>query len=174
MGHFCDYLLLEYSKLKDEQTKRIGFRDQMIYLTLAAIGGIYSFALQNSNFDIALLVLPFLLTILAWVYIANDNKISLIGEYLRVILLPKIQKCYETDGINESWEYFVRNIGYRKKRKITQFVFDTLLFVLSGAFSICYYLFLHSHLEFYYYVIAVIEFSGLAFILIQFYINADF
>ncbi len=53
------FLIKEYEKLKDEQHKRIEFRDNMIYLTLAVIGTVFSFALQKPDLNIALLVLTF-------------------------------------------------------------------------------------------------------------------
>jgi hypothetical protein len=40
------FLIKEYEKLKDEQHKRIEFRDHMIYLTLATIGKVFSFAFE--------------------------------------------------------------------------------------------------------------------------------
>ena len=53
-----DFLISTFEVLKDEQLKRIEFIDRMIYLTLVAIGGIFSFAIENSNYNLALLVLP--------------------------------------------------------------------------------------------------------------------
>jgi hypothetical protein len=35
-------------KFKDEQTKRIGFRDNIIYVTIVAVGSVLSFSLENS------------------------------------------------------------------------------------------------------------------------------
>ncbi len=42
-----DIYLREYEKLKDEQIAQIGFRDNLIYATLVAIGGLLSFALAS-------------------------------------------------------------------------------------------------------------------------------
>ena len=44
-----DVYLQEYDKLKDEQTSRIGFRDNLLYVTLITIGGILSFAFANDS-----------------------------------------------------------------------------------------------------------------------------
>jgi hypothetical protein len=41
--------LLEYDKLKAEQTQRIGFRDNLLYVTLGLFGTIVSFAASNST-----------------------------------------------------------------------------------------------------------------------------
>ena len=84
--------LLEYEKLKEEQLKRIEFRDQMIYITLGIFGSILSFALSNKTNLYALLVIPWVCLILGWTYIVNDEKISAIGKYIRcryfMVLLP--------------------------------------------------------------------------------------
>jgi hypothetical protein len=37
-------LIQEYIKIKDEQTKRIGFRDNILYVTLGLIGLVVSFS----------------------------------------------------------------------------------------------------------------------------------
>ena len=44
--------LIEYEKLKEEQAQRIGFRDQMIYVTLGIFGGVVSFALSDFRLDL--------------------------------------------------------------------------------------------------------------------------
>jgi hypothetical protein len=41
--------LLEYDTLKAEQTQRIGFRDNQLYVTLGLFGTIVSFAASNST-----------------------------------------------------------------------------------------------------------------------------
>jgi hypothetical protein len=51
--------LHEYEKLKDEQTQRIGFRDNLLYVTLGLFGTVISFALSNKTNYYALLVLPY-------------------------------------------------------------------------------------------------------------------
>ena len=71
-----NFLIKEYEKLKDEQLKRIEFRDHMIYLTLGVVGAIFSFCLEKPEYNIAFLVLPFICTILGWTYFANDRKVS--------------------------------------------------------------------------------------------------
>jgi len=39
-----DIYLQEYGKLKDEQAQRIGFRDNLLYVTLALFGTVLAFA----------------------------------------------------------------------------------------------------------------------------------
>jgi hypothetical protein len=61
--------LQEYEKLKDEQTQRIGFRDNLLYVTLGVIGAIIAVAIPNKANDnqanyYALLVIPWVCLIL--------------------------------------------------------------------------------------------------------------
>lgn len=139
--HF-DFLLMEYQKLKDEQMKRIGFRDNMIYLTLTAIGSVFSFALLNELYVNSLLILPFLVSILGWLYITNDEKISAIGEYIKDNLIPKIEKLNSPSAINikENWESFHKSQNRRNERKIVQLFFDLLAFCGSSIVSILIYI----------------------------------
>ena len=65
--------LLEYEKLKEEQLKRIEFRDQMIYITLGIFGSILSFALSNKTNLYPLLVIPWVCLILGWTYVVNGK-----------------------------------------------------------------------------------------------------
>ena len=70
--------LAEYDKLKTEQTQRIGFRDNLPYVTLCLFGG--TIAITTTNYY-ALLVVPWICLILGWTYLVNDEKISAIGRY---------------------------------------------------------------------------------------------
>lgn len=101
-------LIKEYEKLRDEQHKRIEFRDHIIFLTLAFIGTVFSFALEKPDLNIALLVLPFLCKVLGWTYLANDEKISAIGNYVRTCLVPKLPEHNPDDKmpISGHWEDF--------------------------------------------------------------------
>ena len=58
--------LREYDKLKDEQASRIGFRDNLLYVTLTVYGALIAFALSNPDFIHGLLVLPWVCLILGW------------------------------------------------------------------------------------------------------------
>ena len=40
--------LAEYDKLKTEQIQRIGFRDNLLYVTLGVFGAVISFAVSNT------------------------------------------------------------------------------------------------------------------------------
>jgi hypothetical protein len=48
------FLVTEYWKLKDEQHSRIEYRDHMTYLTLGAIGAVFSFAIEKPDYAVSL------------------------------------------------------------------------------------------------------------------------
>ena len=112
MQNLKDVYLAEYSKLKDEQAKRIGFRDNLLYVMMAVYGGIIAFALSKSN-CYALLVLPWASLILGWTYLQNDEKVSAIGRYIRLELVRKIQEmgnCKDDESIF-GWEIALAHAG---------------------------------------------------------------
>jgi hypothetical protein len=129
-----DVYLQEYEKLKDEQTQRIGFRDNLLYVTLGVFGTVVTFAVSNKANYYALLVIPWVCLILGWTYLVNDEKITALGRYIRLTLVEKIkQQTGNTD--TESifgWEIAHRNDQRRKRRKIEQLIIDEITFVFSG------------------------------------------
>jgi hypothetical protein len=126
--------LQEYEKLKAEQTARIGFRDNLLYVTLGIFGAILSFTSANVANRYALLVLPWVCLILGWTYLVNDEKISAIGRYIRHTLVEKIGQELGTSTLNTifGWEVVHRSDDRRKRRKIEQLIVDEVAFVLSG------------------------------------------
>jgi hypothetical protein len=167
------FLIQEYEKLKDEQTSRIAFRDQMIYITLVAIGGVFSFVLEKTEYSTALLVLPFVCIVLGWSYIVNDEKISAIGRYCRTVLIPKIESIKESGGFNliPSWEEFHRSDALRKERKVIQFIIDISLFCVSGIFSIAVFFYLiGDNYKINHIMIAGVEGLCLVYLAYQFYL----
>jgi hypothetical protein len=130
-----EFQLAEYEKLKDEQNKRIAFRDQMIYISLVAIGSVFSFAIESPRYYLAFLVLPFITLVLGWTYLVNDEKISAINKYIKTILIPKIHNI-EPDQYIESWETYLTNDKKRRERKNIQLLVDLLIFCGSGITSI--------------------------------------
>ncbi|MBW4475328.1 MAG: hypothetical protein KME54_00285 [Tolypothrix brevis GSE-NOS-MK-07-07A] len=126
--------LKEYSKLKAEQAQRIGFRDNMLYVTLGLFGGILSFVLSDKVNYYALLVIPWICLILGWTYLVNDEKISAIGRYIRLTLTEKVKEqtnCSDIESIF-GWEIAHRSDKFRSRRKIEQLIIDEITFVLSG------------------------------------------
>ena len=134
--------LQEYTKLKDEQARRIGFRDNLLYVTLALFGTILSFALGEKANPYALLVLPWVSLVLGWTYVVNDQKISAIGRYIRYTLVEKVSdlRGKADEGVEvESifgWEIAHRIDKHRRRRKIEQLIVDEIAFVVSGIVAL--------------------------------------
>ncbi len=138
-----DVYLQEYRKLKDEQTQRIGFRDNLLYVTLALFGTVLAFILGDKENPYGLLVLPWASLILGWTYLVNDQKISAIGQYIRYTLVEKVSSlaCRAGADIGEiesifGWEITHRSDKRRKRRKIEQLIIDEIAFVLSGIMAL--------------------------------------
>lgn len=130
--------LQEYEKLKDEQTQRIGFRDNLLYFTLGVFGAVISFAVSNKANYYALLVIPWVCLILGWTYLVNDEKITAIGRYIRLTLVEKIKEETANDDIESifGWEIAHRKDQRRKRRKIEQLIIDQITFVFSGIIGL--------------------------------------
>ena len=130
--------LQEYSKLKDEQSARIGFRDNLLYVTLGLFGGILTFSLGETLNPYALLVLPWVSLILGWTYLVNDQKITAIGRYLRYRLVDKVHALIGDAGLESifGWEIVHRSDLRRQRRKLEQLVVDEVTFVLSGIIGL--------------------------------------
>ncbi|MBD2329937.1 hypothetical protein [Alkalinema sp. FACHB-956] len=145
-----DVYLQEYEKLKDEQTSRIGFRDNLLYVNLAAIGGILAFVFsKESSGDApnytALLIIPWVSVILGWTYLINDDKISCLGNYFKKKLADSIQTELQGSQLQEdelrdeslfAWEEFNRTSKRRIRRKIVQLLIDEIAFVVPGILSV--------------------------------------
>ncbi|MEA5488273.1 MULTISPECIES: hypothetical protein [Pseudanabaena] len=137
----------EYDKLKTEQAQRIGFRDNLLYVTLGLFGTIISFTVSNSTNYYAFLVVPWVCLILGWTYVVNDEKISAIGRYIRYKLVDKIQEhTGYTDGETLfGWEIAHRDDKHRKRRKIQQLIVDEITFVISGIIALVVFWILVPH-----------------------------
>src|SRR2546422_11681197 len=79
---------LEYERLKEEQLKRIGTRDGLIYATLASIAAVLGTGVKLGSPQL-LLILPPAVLLLGWTYLANDRKVTEIGAYIRVDLAAR-------------------------------------------------------------------------------------
>ncbi len=132
----------EYSKLKDEQRSRIGFRDNLIYVTLVCIGAILSYATRDPKNYYALLILPISNFILGLTWLLNDEKITSIRKYIQNNLTPCINKLLEgNDNTIFAWENSHRKGKNRICRKMLQLLANELLYCISGLFSV--FLFFH-------------------------------
>ncbi len=154
-----DIYKAEYEKLKSEQLQRITFRDVQIpfsiFLGIAPILSV-AFAKDNPFGYHLLLVIPLICVSLGWAYVANDEKISTIGDYVReelksrfCIALKQLESRGELDNVLEEfegtifgWENFHKEDEYKAERKVTQFLVNLLTFVFSGLLALTIFLIL--------------------------------
>ncbi|MFP3987044.1 hypothetical protein U9R90_05980 [Streptomyces sp. E11-3] len=123
-------LLTEYQTVKDEQKARIGFRDNLLYVTLAAVAAVVAAAAQTGQ-ALMLLALPPVCVVLGWTYLVNDEKISAIGAYVREDLGPRLAALAGAEGGTPEvfgWERAHRGDGRRRSRKVIQCVVDLTAF----------------------------------------------
>jgi hypothetical protein len=135
-----ELLLAEYTAVKDEQRARIGFRDNLLYATIAAMAAAVAGALQVDHHGAELLLaLPPVSVILGWTYLVNDEKISAIGRYLRDDLAPRLGALTAGPAGGGSgagaagsrvfgWESAHRGDPRRRTRKVLQLSVDLLTF----------------------------------------------
>lgn len=150
------FYISEYEHLKEEQLKRIEFRDHMIYLTLVAIGSVFAFSIEKHEYSFTFLVLPFFCIIMGWTYYANDRKVSSIGCYIKDKLLPKIESI-TNQPIGENWETIRGRELDRNTRKYIQLFIDVSLFSFSSFISIYVFYYLNTSISWYQYIIIVVE-----------------
>lgn len=141
-----DMYLQEYDKLKDEQTSRIGFRDNLLYVNLVTIGAVLSFIFSKDAAGregpkyVVLLVIPWISIVLGWTYLINDDKISNLGKYFETVLFTAIHKELgedkEKDQFILGWETCNLTSKRRTRRKIEQLLMDELAFVLPGIIAV--------------------------------------
>jgi len=170
-----DIFLREYDKLKTEQTQRIGFRDNLLYVTLGLFGGVLSFAISSPANYYALLIIPWVCLILGWTYLVNDEKISAIGSYIRLTLVEKVQ---EKTGYTDleaifGWEIAHRSDKRRKRRKIEQWIVDQITFVISGAISLIAFYVLVPNVIWFIHLLTGLEILLLTILWIEIAIYAD-
>lgn len=134
----------EYDKLKSEQAQRIGFRDNLLYVTLGLFGTVVSFAVSNPSNYYALLIVPWVCLILGWTYVVNDEKISAISRYIRYKLVDKVKEHTGYADLETlfGWEIAHRDDKHRKRRKIQQLIVDEITFVFSGVIALAAFWFL--------------------------------
>lgn len=131
-------LIVEYERLKDEQKARIGFRDNLLYVTFASVVAVAVSATRYTNGTL-LLVLPLMTLVLGWTYLANDEKISAIGDYLRTELAPRLATLSEPGAPVFGWETAHRRDPRRAGRKRMQLAVDLTTFWLTPLIAIVGY-----------------------------------
>ncbi|MFI2431076.1 hypothetical protein [Streptomyces sp. NPDC018693] len=130
-------LLAEYQSIKDEQKSRIGFRDNLLYVTLTVVAAVVAAAAQAKRTEM-LLGLPPVCVVLGWTYLVNDEKISAIGRYVRGELGPRLaQLAGSADAFG--WETFHRTDARRASRKVVQCVVDLLAFCVVPLSALAVY-----------------------------------
>lgn len=123
-------LLAEYDRIKEEQKARIGFRDNLLYFTLAASTAVLAITFQNRRAQL-LLVLPAICLVLGWTYLTNDEKISAIGRYIRDHLGPRLAELSGTSrGAIFGWEVYHRGDASRATRKRLQTSVDLFTYLV--------------------------------------------
>ncbi|MFE0257139.1 hypothetical protein [Streptomyces sp. NPDC059010] len=130
-------LLAEYQSLKDEQKARIGFRDNLLYVTLAVVAAVVAAAAQAKQTSM-LLALPPVCVVLGWTYLVNDEKISAIGRYVRGELAPRLGQLAGAEAAF-GWETFHRGDARRRSRKVVQLVVDLLAFCVVPLSALIVY-----------------------------------
>ncbi|MEV7118650.1 hypothetical protein [Kitasatospora griseola] len=95
-------LLAEYDCLKEEQKTRIGFRDNLLYCTLAAATAVVTVTVQSGQSRL-LLSVPAICLVLGWTYLVNDEKISAIGCYVHDRLGPRLGELASAHGTVFGW-----------------------------------------------------------------------
>lgn len=122
-------LLAEYDRLKEEQKTRIGFRDNLLYFTLAAATAIVAITVQSGQPQL-LLSIPAICLILGWTYLVNDEKISAIGRYVRDRLGPRLGGLTSAHSTVFGWETYHRNVAGRTVRKRLQTAVDLFAYLV--------------------------------------------
>lgn len=123
-------LLAEYEQLKEEQRARIGFRDNLLYVALAAATAVTAVAAQTRMIQLAL-ALPVVCVVLGWTYLVNDEKISAIGRYTRTELAPRLASASSLEGPVFGWEIYHRSDAKRVSRKSMQTIVDLVAFLAA-------------------------------------------
>ncbi|WP_328873913.1 hypothetical protein OHT76_29690 [Streptomyces sp. NBC_00287] len=121
-------LLAEYQTVKDEQKTRIGFRDNLLYVTLTVVAAVIAAAAQAEQ-SAMLLAIPPVCVVLGWTYLVNDEKISAIGKYIREDLGPRLAQLAEAERAF-GWETAHRTDARRRIRKAVQCAIDLLAFAV--------------------------------------------
>jgi hypothetical protein len=122
-------LLAEYESVKSEQRARIGFRDNLLYVTLAVVAAVIAATAQAEQPSM-LLALPPVCLVLGWTYLVNDEKISAIGLYVRDDLGPRLAElaAHGPGFATFGWEAYHRTDTRRRSRKTIQTVIDLTAF----------------------------------------------
>ncbi|WP_045744941.1 hypothetical protein [Actinoplanes rectilineatus] len=134
-----DLILAEYEQLKAEQRARIGLRDNLIYVTLAAYAAIAVATLTAPGQERLLLILPFAATVLGWTHLVNDEKISALGRYVRSDLTTRLETLRPETAPVFAWETTHRADRRRVPRRYLQTAVDLATFNLPAVVAVAVY-----------------------------------
>ncbi|GLY53338.1 hypothetical protein [Lentzea sp. NBRC 102530] len=132
-------LTLEYERLKEEQKTRIGFRDNLVYATLASMAAVVAATLSAKGQANLALLLPPVALLLGWTYLVNDEKISAAGRYIRTELAPRLAAHLPEGTLVFGWESFHRGDRRRRTRKVLQLAVDLGMFCLAPTAALVVY-----------------------------------
>lgn len=129
-------LLAEYEQVKGEQRERIGFRDNLLYVTLASLAAVGFAAIQSPGRPALLLLVPPVTFVLGWNYLNADQKVSAIGRYIRTDLGPRLSGLVQADTPVFGWELANRADPSRASRKAMWLGVDLVMWVLAPLAAI--------------------------------------
>jgi hypothetical protein len=129
-----EILLAEYEALKAEQKARIVVRDRLMYAALATTTAI---VVGTDGRTGLVLLLPPVCVVLGWTYVANDEKISNIGRYLRTELRGRLATAAKTTPAQLlGWELAHRTGLNRTTMKSIQLGADLIMFVVPSVIAV--------------------------------------
>jgi hypothetical protein len=134
-GDVVTVLLAEYDRLKAEQVARISLRDNLLYAVLGSAAAVCAVTFTAKT-PALLLLLPAASTVLGWVYLVNDHKVSAIGRYLRDVLDPRLTALIGAASPVFGWE--IANHADRRctSRKMLWLCVDLLAFAAPGVAAV--------------------------------------
>lgn len=132
-------LLAEYDQIKQEQRARIGFRDNLIYVTFGVMAAVVGSTMARGGHFEMLLLLPPLSVTLGWTYLVDDEKITAVGRYIREELAPRLQELTPERAEVFGWESAHRRDARRRSRKRFQLAVDILAFCVAPLAALTVY-----------------------------------
>lgn len=129
---------LQYGSIKDEQIKRIAFRDNLPYVTIAVTAT--ALVATTKLGMLILLVVPLACTLLGWGCLMNDLKVTQMARCIRERIIPFIEEHAEPGVPVLPWESYYRTeeLG-RRSRLACQLAIDMATFCGSAVLALLIY-----------------------------------
>lgn len=128
-------LTTDFNQMKNEQHKRIGYRDTLIYTAFAVVAGAAYAITQGASLLVLLGLIPAVLS-LGWIYLANDTKVCEIGQYVRSELAPRMKQLLSEGAFPFGWESWHRALPGRRTGKIGHLAVTLTIFCAIPATAI--------------------------------------